>query len=231
MTGMLNRIALAATSILICAPWVQARVTRIVVERRDSPAFGGQPFGKAGQYEVLSGHFFGEIDPKDPHNSIIMDIQFAPRNAHGMVEYSATFSLAKPIDMSKSNGVLYYTVSNRGRGAPVGSDDGRVNLLSGWQGDLIQKPDAQTIMVPIARKADGSPLTGPVLERFIDIAQGATTMDLGTTGYVGLTYQRPLTLDTAKARLTRRASQSSPAVDVPSADWAFADCSAKPFPG
>ena len=63
-----------------------------------------------------------------------MDIQFAPRNARGMVEYSATFALSKPIDMSKSNGVLYYTVSNRGRGAPSGSDDGRINLLSGWQG-------------------------------------------------------------------------------------------------
>jgi Alpha/beta hydrolase domain len=228
---MRNRIGLAATAVLICATCVQARVTRVVVEHRESPAFGGQVFGKAGQYEVLSGHFFGEIDPKDPRNSIIMDVQFAPRNARGMVEYSATFALSKPIDMSKSNGVLYYTVSNRGRGAPVGSDDGRVNLLSGWQGDLIQKPDAQTIVVPIARKADGSPLTGPVLERFIDVAQGATTMDLGATGYVGLTYQRPLTLDTTKARLTRRASQSSPAVDVPSADWTFADCSSKPFPG
>src|ERR1017187_6584573 len=111
MTGMWNRIALAATAILICAPWVQARVTRIVVEHRESPAFGGQAFGRAGQYEVLSGHFFGELDPKDSHNSIIMDIQFAPRNARGMVEYSATFALSKPIDMSKSSGVLYYTVS------------------------------------------------------------------------------------------------------------------------
>ncbi len=67
----------------------------MVVEHRESPAFGGQTFGNAGQYEVLSGHFFGEIDPKDPHNSIIMDIQFAPRNAHGMVEYSATFALVE----------------------------------------------------------------------------------------------------------------------------------------
>ena len=228
---MLNRIGFAPIAVLVCATCVQARITRVVVEHRESPAFGGQLFGNAGQYEVWSGHFFGEIDPEDPRNSIIMDIQYAPRNARGMVEYSATFALSKPIDMAKSNGVLYYTVSNRGRGAPVGSDDGRVNLLSGWQGDLIQKPDAQAIVVPVARKADGSPLTGPVLERFIDIAQGVATMDLGTTGYVGLTYQRPLTLDTAKARLTRRASQSLPAVDVPSADWAFADCSAKPFPG
>ncbi len=48
---------------------------------------------------------------------------------------------------------------------------------------------------------------------------------------MGLTYQRPLTLDTAKASLTRRASQSAPAAAVPSGDWAFADCTTKPFPG
>ena len=107
-----------------------------------------------------------------------MDLQFAPRNARGMVEYSATFALSKPTDMSKSNGVLYYTVSNRGRGAPVGSDDGRINLLSGWQGDLPQRPDAQTIVVPVARKSDGSPLTGPVLERLINIPPNTTTIKL-----------------------------------------------------
>lgn len=227
---MLNRIGLLA-AVVLSAACLEARVVRIVVEHRESPAFGGQVFGKAGLYEVLSGHFFGEIDPKDSRNAILTDIQFAPRNARGMVEYSATFALSKPIDMSKSNGVLYYSVSNRGRGAPVGSDDGRVNLLSGWQGDLLQKPDAETIVVPVGRKADGSPLMGPVLERLINIPPGATTMDLRTTTYVGLTYQHPLTLDTSKARLTRRASQSSPALDVPSGDWAFADCDAKPFPG
>jgi len=228
---MLNRIGLSAISVLLCASSLQARVTRIVVDRRESPAFGGQAFGKAGQYEVLSGRFFGEIDPKDPHDAIVMDIQFAPRNARGMVEYSATFALSKPIDMSKSNGVLYYTVSNRGRGAPVGSDDGRVNLLSGWQGDLLQKPDAETIVVPVARKPDGSSLTGPVLERFINVQAGAGSIDLGTTPYVGLTYQHPLTLDTSKAKLTRRSSQSTPAADVPSGDWAFADCTTQRFPG
>jgi hypothetical protein len=228
---MLNRGVLAAIAILICAAGVQARVTRIVVEHRESPAFDGRAFGNAGQYEVLSGHFFGEIDPEDPHNSIIMDIQFAPRNARGMVEYSATFALSKPIDMSKSNGVLYYTVSNRGRGAPVGSDDGRINLLSGWQGDLRQRPDAQTIVVPVASKPDGSPLTGPVLERLIDIPPNTTTVDLGATPYVGLTYQHPLTLDTTQASLTRRHSQKAPAAAVPSGDWAFADCTTKPFPG
>ncbi|HTS67203.1 MAG TPA: alpha/beta hydrolase domain-containing protein [Candidatus Acidoferrales bacterium] len=222
---------LAALVLLIGAAGAPAGITRLVVEKRESPAFGGQLFGNAGAYEILSGRFYGEIDPEDPHNSIINDIQFAPRNARGMVEYSATFTLAKPVDMSRSNGVLYYTVPNRGRGAPVGSPDGRVNLLSGWQGDLPHPEGAQSILVPVARKSDGSPLTGPVLERLIDLPPSSTTVDLRPTPYVGLTYQRPLTLDTAKAQLLRRTSSQAPSLPVPPAEWAFADCTSKPFPG
>jgi hypothetical protein len=228
---MWKQIGLALTALLIGAGGIQARVTRVVIEHRESPAFRGQAFGAAGPYEIWSGHFFGELDPKDAHNTIITDLEYAPRNSRGMVEYSATFSLAKPIDMARSNGVLYYSVPNRGRGAPVGSDDGRINLLSGWQGDLAPKPDSQTIVVPIARHADGSPLTGPVLERLIDIKPDSTTVDLTNTPYVGLSYQRPLTLDTSKASLIRRTSPDAPAKPVAAGDWAFADCSAKPFPG
>ena len=113
----MKQIALAA-AILICSTRVDARVIRIVIEQRESPAFRGQAFGPAGQFETLSGRFYGELDPKDPHNAIITDIQFAPRNARGMVEYSATFAISKPIDMSKSSGVLFYTVPNRGGGSP-----------------------------------------------------------------------------------------------------------------
>ncbi|HTX38829.1 MAG TPA: alpha/beta hydrolase domain-containing protein [Bryobacteraceae bacterium] len=228
---MVRRIVIAATGILVCAAGLPARVTRIVIEQRESPAYGGRVFGKAGQYETLSGRFFGEIDPKDPHNAIIMDIAFAPRNARGTVEYSATFVLSKPIDMSKSNGVLYYNVPNRGRGAPAGSEDGRVNLLSGWQGDLRLFANAQTITVPVARNPDSSPLTGLVMERLIDIAPNTNTIDLGATGYVGLTYQHPLTLDTSKASLTRRTSQNAQGEILPAGDWAFADCTRTPFPG
>ena len=181
---------------------------------------------------MLSGHFFGEIDPQDPHNSIIMDIQFAPRNARGMVEYSATFALSKPIDMSKSNGVLYYTVSNRGRGAPVGSDDGRINLLSGWQGDLLQRPDAQTIVVPWRASPMARRLTGPVMERLIDIAAGhhhhrsrhdaLRGPDLPAPAHARHRQGQP---HAAHRPRMRRPPPS------PSGDWAFADCTTKPFPG
>ena len=41
----------------------------------------------------------------------------------------------------------------------------------------------------------------------------------------------PASLDTAKATLTRRASESGKVVPLRSTDWAFADCSQIPFPG
>jgi hypothetical protein len=48
---------------------------------------------------------------------------------------------------------------------------------------------------------------------------------------VALTYQRPVTLDTAKASLTKRASPTAPAISIPGSAWAFADCTKSGFPG
>ena len=226
----MKQIALAA-AMLICSTRVDARLIRIVIEQRESPAFRGQSFGPAGQYETLSGRFYGELDPKDPHNSIITDIQFAPRNARGMVEYSATFAISKPIDVSKSSGVLFYTVPNRGGGSPSGSEEGHISFVSGWQGDLLPRAGIQTIAVPVARNQDGTPLTGPVIQRLINLPANTNTFDLTSADSRGLTYQRPLTLDTSKASLTRRTSPGAAGVTIPATDWAFADCSKSPFPG
>ena len=113
------KLRTALALVAICSlPQLDAKVTKIVIEQRESPAFNGQGFGQAGQFETLSGHFFGELDPKDSRNALITDIQFAPKNARGMVEYSATFSLSKPIDMTKASGILFYSVPNRGSGVP-----------------------------------------------------------------------------------------------------------------
>ena len=49
---------------------------------------------------------------------------------------------------------------------PATSPEGHVSLVSGWQGDVTPTPTNQTIVVPVARQRDGSPVTGPVLARF-----------------------------------------------------------------
>lgn len=189
----------------------QARITRVVVEDTKSPAFDGRAFGKTGPYEVLSGHVFGELDPKDPHNAIITDIALAPRNAHGMVEYSATFSLIKPVDMTKSSGVLTYQVPNRG-GVLFGTpdDSGNVILTSGWQGDIPPRAGLQTIAVPVARNADGSSVTGIAIATLANMPAGQHSLPL--TGGIGMGTPRPepASLDTATAHLTKRTQDGQP---------------------
>src|SRR5437867_7103948 len=71
-------------------------------------------FGSVGEYERISGTFTGEVDPRDSKNAIIQDLQLAPKNANGMVEYTSQFVLFKPKDMNKASGVLRYDAPNRG---------------------------------------------------------------------------------------------------------------------
>jgi hypothetical protein len=68
-----------------------AQVLRMQVITRE-PAASGQAFGAAGAYEIIRGRIVGEVDPGDPHNAIIQDLQLAPRNARGRVEYTASRS-------------------------------------------------------------------------------------------------------------------------------------------
>src|SRR6201981_716932 len=66
----------------------QARVKKIQITAKESPTFGGYSWPGVGQYEKIAGKAFGELDPNNPNNSIIVDLQLAPRNASGRVEYS-----------------------------------------------------------------------------------------------------------------------------------------------
>jgi hypothetical protein len=202
-------------------------VIKVAIEKKETV---DKAFGKAGQYEILSGHFTGELDPKDPHNQIINDIQLAVRNSRGLVEYTGTFAIAKPVDMSKASGVLLYSVPNRGNGAATPNAGGHVSVVSGWQGDVNPRPNLQTIVVPIAKNPEGTSVTGPFTARFINSPKGATTLPLASA-VSAVVYQLPATLDTSKATLTKRASEDGPKTTIPSSDWAFADCSKSPFPG
>ncbi len=168
-----------------------ARVIRLAVDSRETPVY-------APNYERLRGRFFGELDPANPLNAIINDIELGPRNSQGKVEYSATFTLLVPRDLTKASGVLWYEVPNRGNSPlnPAPSADaiaaGHILLSSGWQGDLTPRSDLETISVPIARNRDGSDITGPVLARIANLPPGAKTARLDN-GFAALRYQIPAT--------------------------------------
>jgi len=226
--------ALAGLALALAAAPATARVVRIVVDQTESGT------SAIGATETLTGRAFGELDPHAPGNAIITDIDRAPVNARGMVEYVAKFTLAKPADMARASGVLWYDVVNRGapvkpnRGATSPLDDGHVRLISGWQGDLAQTDANWAVQVPVARNPDGSSITGPVLSRTADVPPGVASRPLGI-----LSYANPYdaaSLDTARFHLLAiasetRAGEVGPTTEVPSSDWAFADCATTPFPG
>ena len=126
--SLFTGIALATA--LAWAPPGAARVTRIVIDA--TAPIAGQP------YEQLTGRAWGELDPRDPKNALITDIKLAPKNAHGKVEYIASFRIRKPVDMSLASGLMWHDVPNRGGDVGMTGDlftARDVQLLSGWQGD------------------------------------------------------------------------------------------------
>ena len=217
-----------------------ARVARIVIDSQ-KPAFDGAGFGSAGPYELLTGRAFGELDPNDPHNAIIQDIALAPKNAAGMVEYVATFQIAKPVDMSRSSHLMWHDVPNRGGRLTIVAEEratGDVGLSSGWQGDnsgtTAPSPTNDTVMVPVARNPDGSDITGPMLGRIFN-ASGPDSRPMIVL-YNPVPYQ-PASLDTSKASLATHAAEAmdgtiGATATIAPTDWAWAKCSASnPFPG
>ena len=236
----MKRVLIVLT-LLVSTSAAHAEVKRIVIDRKVSPAFDGRSFGAAGQYETLAGRAFGELDPNDPHNRVITDIQLAQRNANGKVEYVATFFLVKPIDMTKSSHLMWHDVPNRGGRITIAEAErilGDVGLSSGWQGDnsgaTAPSPGNDYVVVPIAKQADGSPITGLVLGRIVN-ANGPASQPLVLNSNP-LPY-KPATLDTTEATLETHAGETidgkiTGARTVASSDWAWARCTAEnPFPG
>ncbi|WP_194152371.1 alpha/beta hydrolase domain-containing protein [Muricoccus nepalensis] len=212
----------------------EARVTRIEIERTEAA-----PTGAAGPQERITGRAFGELDPADSANRIITDIALAPRNARGRVEYAARFTLTKPVDMTRASGVLWYDLVNRGApvtpgaGATTPGDFGHVALISGWQGDIAQTGANWAVEVPVARNPDGTPITGVALARLADSRPATRSRPLVLLG-AAIPYDA--TMDQGRARLTSRTSETrtgelGPLTEIPSSDWAFADCTGTPFPG
>ena len=117
--GGLRRAALVAALLTIVAglaapELAEARITRIQITRVESPTFDGTSFGTVGQYEKLVGRAYGEVDPADLRNAIIADIDLAPTNAAGKVEYSTDIYILRPVDQSQGNHRVLYDINNRG---------------------------------------------------------------------------------------------------------------------
>src|SRR6202521_1513179 len=74
----------------------------------------GHEFGAAGAYVRIKGAARGMLDPAAPANAGIVDLDKAPRNTRGLVDYATDFDILRPKDALRGNGILVYDVPNRG---------------------------------------------------------------------------------------------------------------------
>jgi len=212
-----------------------ARITKVEITAKESPTFGGYSWPGVGPYEKIVGKAYGELDPKDPKNAVIVDLQLAPRNASGKVEYAFDFYILKPIDLSKGNHKVLYEPPNRGRktiaalNRGVGGDDpgsvkdpdllanaflmpqGYSIVFSGWDfsAGTSNAGFNSTITLPVAKNPDGSSIIGPSYEYIV--SAGAS---------YELSYAAA-TLDQAKATLTHRVHLNDTPEKVPASGWQY----------
>ena len=222
---------------MLAAPFAEARITRVEITGIERPAFGGYSWPGVGQYEKIVGKAYGEVDPTDPKNSLIVDIGLAPRNARGNVEYAHNFYILKPVDLSRGAHKVMYEPPNRGNktwnafgrvsSGPGGQNDpgsivdpavleksflmprGYTMVWSGWEhlGSLDGLTGSAEL--PIARNSDGSSITGPSYEY---IVTGAAS--------VNLSYPAA-DLDKSKARLTHRVHLNDPPRFLDPSEWNY----------
>jgi Alpha/beta hydrolase domain len=175
--------------VLVCclAPALPAAFLRMEVAEK-SDVLAGKSFGAAGPYERLTGKAYFAVDPKLAANKIIIDVDKAPRNANGLVEFSADIYVLRPRDASRGNGAVLYEVSNRGgkgmlamfnRAAASTSpktaaefgdnfllDRGYTLVWLGWQFDVPGTQGLMRLYTPIAHNG-GRTITGPVRSEII----------------------------------------------------------------
>ncbi len=209
-----------------------SRVTRLDITSRE-PAFGGRSFGAVGAYEILLGTATAVADPDAPRDAGIADLENAPRNADGLVEYTFEVDILKPVDITRGNGVLAYEVNNRGRNIVFGyfheagrgyaagnagsaflMNQGYTYVSSGWLHGAPGAGDPRPVLAtfPLATD-DGRTITGASMEEW---------QNPDSPAFGRLTYPAA-TLDESAATLTHRQLQDDPRQNLPADAWRYVD--------
>ena len=216
----------------------QARVVRVEITSRGDIQ-EGKPFGNAGAYEKIIGRVYFAVDPSNLHNRQIVDLDKAPRNAHGEVEFSADLYLLKPKDMAKGNGSVLFEVSNRGGRGILSLVNGREGEYGdgflmrqgytiawvGWEFDIGDAPGRLKLAAPIAHEADGKEIHGPVRTDFT-LAEKRDDMPLGHI-LLGPDGGKSYAVDDPKDEFNRNrlSVRDTPAGErqwIPATEWSFA---------
>ena len=204
------------------------------------PFAEGATFGNAGAYERVRGTFKGELDPNDARNKVIVNLDKAPRNAAGRVEYEADFFMLRPVEAARGNGKLIYDVTNRGRkyihwrlmdarpATPAQANDPRTledagnGLLfrmgytfvwSGWDPDAPRSNNGMT-MKPVIATNNGKPIVKVIRDELVN----------GTRSPLRETFRlthNAATTDQSQAKLTVRRREADARKEISATGWAY----------
>ncbi len=217
-------------------------ISRIDITERLSPVFDGATFGAIGGYECLTGTIHGELDPAHKLNTTIVNLDRAPRNASGRVEYRSDFTLMTPTDLSKGNGWLLYDVPNRGNKIALtrlnrGADGNRPTtaahagdgflmrhgfslIWSAWQTGVPAGGDRLNAVFPAVQA------TGTSREEFIAEGFGpgdAFIKETSATTFIGTLTYRAADQSPGKASLTVRQREKDPRATPSDLSWRYID--------
>ena len=204
------------------------------------PFAEGSTFGNAGAYERVRGTFKGELDPNDARNKVIVNLDKAPRNANGKVEYEADFFMLRPVEAARGNGKLIYDVTNRGRkyihwrlmdarpATPAQANDPRTledagnGLLfrmgytfvwSGWDPDAPRSNNGMA-MKPVIATNSGKPIVKLIRDELVN----------GTRSPLRETFRlthNAATTDQSQAKLTVRRREADARMPIPATGWSY----------
>ena len=210
------------------------------IAERD-PFAGDHAFGEAGAYERLAGRVHFAVDPGAPAQAGVVDLDKAPRNADGLVEFAADLCILKPRDMARGNRRLFFGYGNRGNkrelqffnDAPPSNDPrtladagngflmrrGYTIVWAAWEGDLLPGDGRMILDVPVATDGDAA-ITGLVRSEFIVAEPGTTTFPL--SGKASSRSYPAVSLNPGDASLTRRRYADGAREAVSPDTWCFA---------
>jgi hypothetical protein len=215
---------------------------RLIIQKRE-PFAGGHEFPITGAYEKLVGKLYGEVDPRNKLNKVIVHLDKAPRNRRGRVEYSTDVFILKPVDMARGNGKIFYDAPNRGgkrilaflNDGPQSNDpttledagngflmrQGYTIVWCGWQGDLTPVKKWLVLNVPVAADGDREIVRQVRTEIVVD-EKGVKSHPL--SGDDRVKSYEAASFDKSDASLTVREKSYGPRISVPPSEWEFACC-------
>ncbi len=220
----MNQLIFILPLILCGGEMLRAEVVSIDIASRQ-PYAEGRVFGERGAYEQWRGRVRFAVDPNLEANQQIVDLELAPRNADGKVEFSADLEILAPVDLSKARGSLLYDVNNRGNRLALGQFNGGADeflmregwivVFSGWIAETLPGGNRLRLTAPLAR--DGSrPIRGLVCAEMTP-DQPAERWNIAQWANQG-SYP-PTTNGPDKATLTWRLRQQDARVPIPRSQW------------